>query len=88
MQTFPCPFCGPRDETEFHFATEAGRARPEPAAEVSDEDWAAYLFAAHAPKGTVREIWLHLPCGEYFVLTRNSVTRAIHGAKPLPGVPA
>ncbi|RUZ92182.1 sarcosine oxidase subunit delta, partial [Mesorhizobium sp. M7A.F.Ca.US.006.01.2.1] len=19
MQLFPCPFCGPRDETEFHY---------------------------------------------------------------------
>ena len=25
MQLFPCPFCGPRDETEFTFATEAGK---------------------------------------------------------------
>ena len=24
MQLFPCPFCGPRPETEFHYGAEAG----------------------------------------------------------------
>ncbi|MCB2150549.1 MAG: sarcosine oxidase subunit delta, partial [Rhodobacteraceae bacterium] len=44
MQIFPCPFCGPREEHEFLFAAEAGKVRPEPAAKVSDEEWAAYLY--------------------------------------------
>ena len=86
MQRFPCPFCGPRDETEFHFATEAGKPRPEPAEKVSDAEWAAYLYSARAPRGATREVWLHLTCGEYFVLRRDSVTRAVDGAEPLPGV--
>ena len=85
MQIFPCPFCGPRDETEFHFAVEAGHPRPEPAETVSDADWAAYLYAASAPKGEAREVWLHLTCGEYFLLTRDTVSRAILASDPLPG---
>ena len=86
MQIFSCPFCGPRDETEFHFAVEAGHARPEPAVDVSDAAWAAYLFANSAPKGQAREVWLHMTCGEYLILTRDTVTRAVHSSAALPGV--
>ncbi len=86
MQLFPCPFCGPRDETEFHFAVEAGHARPEPATEVSDDDWADYIYTNRSPKGEAREIWIHVTCGEYFILARDTVTRVVHGSEPLPEV--
>ncbi|MFD0860538.1 sarcosine oxidase subunit delta [Roseovarius aquimarinus] len=86
MQVFICPFCGPRDETEFRFAVEAGHSRPEPATEVSDTDWAGYLYKNRSPKGAALEIWLHVTCGEYFVMTRDTVTRHIDGSEPLPGV--
>ncbi|MEM7438321.1 MAG: sarcosine oxidase subunit delta [Pseudomonadota bacterium] len=85
MQRFPCPFCGLRDETEFHFVVEVGHPRPEPAEDTSDADWAAYLYAYLAPKGAASEIWLHLTCGEYFVLHRDTVTREVTGSDPLPG---
>ena len=29
MQSFPCPFCGARPETEFSYCAEAGKTRPE-----------------------------------------------------------
>jgi sarcosine oxidase subunit delta len=85
MQRFPCPFCGLRDETEFHFAAEAGKVRPEPAPEVSDDAWADYLYMNDAPRGTAREVWVHLTCGEFFVMTRDTVTREVAGAEALPG---
>lgn len=88
MQHFPCPFCGLRDETEFHFAVEAGHARPEPADAVSDAEWSAYLHENASPKGKAREVWLHLTCGEYFVLRRDTVSREVLGSDPLPGVDA
>lgn len=80
MQTFPCPFCGPRAETEFHFATEAGRLRP---VGPDAAAWARYLYAETASKGTTSEVWLHVTCGEYFVLHRNSVTRVVTGSEAL-----
>jgi len=80
MQIFTCPFCGPRVETEFSFAAEAGKTRPEPAAEVSDDTWAQYLYANANPKGATREIWVHVTCGEYFMMERNSVTHAVAGS--------
>lgn len=87
MQIFPCPFCGARDEREFQFAAEADNPRPEPAAEVTDADWAAYLYATTAPRGAAREIWLHLTCGEYFLMTRDTITREVLGSDALPGRP-
>ena len=85
MQRFPCPFCGLRDETEFHFAAESGKIRPEPAPDVSDAQWAEYLYGADAVKGVAREVWVHLTCGEFFVLTRDTVTRDVLDSVALPG---
>jgi sarcosine oxidase subunit delta len=82
MQLFPCPFCGNRPETEFTYCAEP-RERPEPAAEVSNARWAAYLFENRNPKGATREIWLHQTCGEFFALERDTVTHAVKGSQSL-----
>jgi sarcosine oxidase subunit delta len=75
VQIFPCPFCGPRDENEFHYVGEP-KARPEPAGEVGDAAWADYLWFNANPKGQSREIWLHLTCMEMFVMTRDTALNA------------
>jgi sarcosine oxidase, subunit delta len=75
MQIFPCPFCGPRDEIEFHYVGEP-KARPEPAGSVSDAAWADYLWFNANPKGEAREIWLHLTCMEMFAMTRDTALNA------------
>lgn len=80
MQRFPCPFCGPRDEREFHFAGEAGKLRPDTTQPISDADWAEYLFNARNPCGETREIWVHIPCQEYFVMQRNTATMDVSSA--------
>ena len=85
MQRFSCPFCGSRNETEFHFVVETGHTRPEPAERVSDEEWAKYLYMHKAVKGRSKEIWLHLTCGEYFILHRDTVTREVLESEALPG---
>ncbi|RBP17531.1 N-methylglutamate dehydrogenase subunit B [Roseiarcus fermentans] len=70
-----CPFCGPRDETEFHYLGEP-KARPEPAAEVTDAAWAEYLYVNANPRGEAREIWLHRTCMDVLVMTRDTATNA------------
>ncbi len=85
MQLFSCPFCGPREETEFHFAAEAGKRRPEPAETATDAAWADYLYMNDAPRGPAREVWVHLTCGEFFVMTRDTVTREVTRVAALPG---
>jgi sarcosine oxidase subunit delta len=82
MQIFPCPFCGPRDETEFHYVGEP-KARPEPAGGVTDVDWSEYLHFNANPKGASREIWLHMTCLESFSMTRDTATNAVLGAEPV-----
>ncbi|NIZ13038.1 sarcosine oxidase subunit delta [Phaeobacter sp. HF9A] len=83
MQIFPCPFCGPRNETEFHFAGELGKARPTTTEAVSAKEWASYLYAQRNEKGAVHEVWMHLPCSELFVMERDSVTMDVLGARSL-----
>ncbi len=84
MQLFPCPFCGPRDETEFHYAGEAANARPE-GANVSAEDWANYLWLRANPRGQSREIWMHMTCGEFFVMTRDTASHVVAGSSSSDG---
>jgi sarcosine oxidase subunit delta len=82
MQIFPCPFCGPRDETEFHYVGES-KARPEPASDVTDVEWSEYLHFNANPKGASREIWLHMTCLESFEMTRDTATNAVLGSESL-----
>lgn len=86
MQLFNCPFCGPRDETEFHYGGEAGNRRPE-GKDAAAEDWAAYLHMRANPKGRTREVWVHLTCREFFVMTRDSVTHAVLATEALDAEP-
>jgi len=83
MQRFPCPFCGLRDEREFHFAGPAGKVRPDTTKAVSAEDWADYLYTQPNAKGVVREVWVHTTCQEYFVMERNSATMEVLGSTAL-----
>ena len=77
MQQFPCPFCGLRDEREFHFAVEAGKTRPDTTMDVSDTAWSNYLYAQANPMGSSQEIWTHLPCREVFVMERDTTTMQV-----------
>ncbi|MCV6591502.1 MAG: sarcosine oxidase subunit delta [Silicimonas sp.] len=83
MQRFPCPFCGLRDEREFHFVGELGKTRPDTSGPVSDEDWAHYLHMHRNEKGCVREVWMHTTCAELFAMERDSVTMEVLGTTQL-----
>jgi len=83
MQLFPCPFCGPRDEREFHFLAEAGKVRPDTSKDISDKEWATYLHTQRNEKGHVREVWMHTSCAELFLLERDSVSMDVIDSHPL-----
>lgn len=83
MQQFICPFCGPRDEREFHFAGQAGKARPDTTQEISDADWANYLYLHENPKGPAREVWVHTTCQEYFLMSRDTLSMDVLNVVPL-----
>lgn len=88
MLLIDCPYCGPRNESEFSYGAEAHIARPENPEEISDKEWADYVFLRDNPKGIVLERWVHTAgCRRWFNLARNTVTYEIlqvyeMGAKP------
>ncbi|MEL6640422.1 MAG: sarcosine oxidase subunit delta [Pseudomonadota bacterium] len=85
MQMFTCPFCGARNETEFHFVGELGKVRPDTTTEITDAAWATYLHTQRNEKGRVREVWMHLPCAELFVMERDSVSMEVIATTSLRG---
>jgi sarcosine oxidase subunit delta len=83
MQLFPCPFCGPRSESEFHFGGDAGNHRPEGFRAVTDGAWAAYLYERNNLRGAASEIWMHMACGEVFRMERDTVNHRVAEALAL-----
>jgi sarcosine oxidase, subunit delta len=70
-----CPWCGPREETEFHYGGQAGVGYPSDPESLSDEDWARYLFFRDNPKGPFTERWVHSAgCRRWFAAVRDTVT--------------
>ena len=77
MLRIPCPYCGTRDESEFRFGGESHVERPDP--EVSDAEWADYLFNRENPKGLHFERWCHTyGCSQWFNVVRDTVTHEFH----------
>jgi sarcosine oxidase, subunit delta len=75
MLSIPCPHCGERDETEFHYGGQAGVAYPADPMALSDEQWAAYVFMRDNPKGWFAERWFHTTgCRRWFTVERHTVT--------------
>jgi heterotetrameric sarcosine oxidase delta subunit len=78
MLLIPCPWCGERDETEFHCGGQSHIARPTGAERLSDAEWADYLYMRDNPKGLHYERWLHASgCRRWFNVARDTVTHEI-----------
>lgn len=78
MLLITCPHCGPRDESEFACGGEAHIVRPEKPAELTDAQWADYLFMRRNLKGVHYERWLHSHgCRRWFNAVRDTVTHEI-----------
>ena len=78
MLLISCPWCGPRDESEFSYGGEAHIARPLDPDALTDEQWADYLFYRTNSRGLHREQWLHAAgCRRWFNVERDTVTYKI-----------
>jgi heterotetrameric sarcosine oxidase delta subunit len=74
MQLITCPWCGPREETEFHHGGPAVPYPTDPAA-LSDEAWARFVFVRPNPKGPSSEWWSHAAgCRRWFTAVRDTRT--------------
>ena len=81
MLLIPCPWCGPRDDIEFHYGGEAHIARPPVPDAADDAAWGDYLFTRANPKGLIAERWMHQHgCRRWFNLQRDTVTHRIVGS--------
>ncbi|MDH3661504.1 MAG: sarcosine oxidase subunit delta [Alphaproteobacteria bacterium] len=75
MLLVTCPWCGEREETEFHCGGEAHIVRPPTPSALSDDEWADYLFMRKNPKGVHLERWRHdAGCGRWFNAARDTVS--------------
>ena len=78
MLQIECPWCGPRDQSEFSCGGEANIARPSYPEKLTDEEWGDYLFNRKNPKGRHHEQWCHTAgCRRWFNVVRNTVSYRI-----------
>ncbi|MFE3323676.1 sarcosine oxidase subunit delta family protein [Streptomyces sp. NPDC059176] len=78
MLLIPCPWCGPRDEAEFHYGGQAHVTHPEDPATLTDEEWARYLFFRDNPKGPFAERWSHTAgCRRWINVIRHTATNQV-----------
>lgn len=84
MLLIKCPYCGLRDESEFHCSGEAHLLRPEDPYALNDEAWAEYLHHRQNPKGLHAELWQHSHgCRQFFNVFRDTVTYDIIATYPI-----
>ncbi|MDA9838049.1 sarcosine oxidase subunit delta [Candidatus Pelagibacter sp.] len=86
-----CPYCGERDQSEFKAGGEAHIERPKQPTELSDDEWAEYLFMRKNIKGIQFERWNHAHgCRKWFNMIRDTSNDEIKliykmGEKPPQG---
>ena len=75
MLLIDCPYCGKRPELEFAYGGQAHLARPSRPADLSDQQWADYLYVRSNPRGMHAERWRHVRgCGRFFNALRDTTT--------------
>ena len=78
MLIIDCPYCGPRDQSEFSNGGEAHVKRPDGSAEIGDREWGEYVFIRANPKGIFYERWVHSHgCRKWFNAVRDTSTDTI-----------
>ncbi|MQA07742.1 MAG: sarcosine oxidase subunit delta [Pseudonocardiaceae bacterium] len=76
MIQLPCPWCGPRNVSEFRYAGEV-TPRPQPAT-ATPEQWRRYLYVRRNPRGWTEENWYHSAgCRQFFKLRRDTDSNAV-----------
>ncbi len=82
MLLIPCPWCGPRAETEFSCAGEA-RAPLVDEPGLDDAAWADRLYGRDNRRGEADELWWHAHgCQQWLRLRRDTLTHEVLQARP------
>ena len=86
MLLISCPWCGPREESEFSYGGEAHIVRPKDPDTLSDLEWADYLFMRKNSSGRYLERWLHAAgCRRWFNAERDTVSYNIKSVYKIDG---
>jgi len=75
MKIMTCPLNGPRNISEFIYGGQV-KAMPDNQ-NVSDVDWAHYVFYDKNDVGIVLEWWMHSPSSYWFIAERHNATDEI-----------
>ena len=80
MILVPCPYCGPRNASEFRYVGELS-TRPDPNV-TGVEEWRAFLYTRANPAGWTTETWFHSAgCRQHFVVERHTVTNEVRASR-------
>jgi sarcosine oxidase subunit delta len=72
-----CPYCGPRDLSEFTYQGDANRTRPDPTSS-DQEAWYDYIYQRVNTVGDHKEYWQHSGgCRSHLVVVRSTLTHVI-----------
>jgi heterotetrameric sarcosine oxidase delta subunit len=93
MFIIKCPYCGPRDQSEFSYGGQAHISRPTNGEALSDQEWAEFVFIRDNPKGLFAERWVHSAgCRKFFNVLRDTATDKIYAiykmGEPRPDIDA
>jgi sarcosine oxidase subunit delta len=80
MLRIPCPFCGPRDHSEFAYEGDASVTYP--ALDASEAEWFEAVFLRKNPRGPASELWHHvLGCRAHLIVERDTASHEVTGAR-------
>jgi len=72
-----CPYCGPRDVSEFTYQGDDNRVRPDPAS-TDLKAWNEHAYDRVNTLGDHKEIWQHSGgCRTHLKVTRSTLTHVI-----------
>jgi heterotetrameric sarcosine oxidase delta subunit len=86
MLRINCPFCGPRDHSEFTYGGDASVQYPD--LDASADLWHDAVFQRDNIDGRQSETWHHVQgCRMWIVVERDTRTHAIYSVRPAhPGI--
>jgi len=80
MILVPCPYCGPRNASEFRWCGEV-KSRPD-CNRATPEQWRDYLYFKSNGARWITETWYHREgCARYFRTERHTLTNEIRAIR-------
>ncbi|MGQ0641141.1 MAG: sarcosine oxidase subunit delta [Gemmatimonadaceae bacterium] len=84
MLLIACPWCGPREETEFRHGGEGVPILTD----ADDTAWARLLYYRSNPAGPYAERWVHVHgCRQWFQVVRDTRTHEVLSTRRLDEPP-